>query len=137
MTLCAGTCKYEGFGSSTISLSEPLLQFRTSNELKETLIHEMIHAYLFKTNPEACKTEGGHGPAFVQIMKKINQITGLNISIYHSFHDEVNFYKKHIWRCNGRCREDAPYYGYVRRAMNRPPQPADYWFARHRRECGG
>ena len=51
MTLCAGTCKYEGQTSSTISLSEPLLKFRTNNELKETLIHEMIHAYLFITNP--------------------------------------------------------------------------------------
>lgn len=62
MTLCAGTCQFVGFGSSTISLSEPLLKFRTNNELKETLIHEMIHAYLFKTNMAACRVDGGHGP---------------------------------------------------------------------------
>lgn len=64
----------------------------------------MIHAYLFKTNPAACQTEGGHGPAFVALMNKINQVSGLNVSIYHRFHDEVDFYKKHVWRCSGRCR---------------------------------
>ena len=41
--------------SCTITLSEPLLKFRSSNELKETLIHEMIHAYFFITDPESCK----------------------------------------------------------------------------------
>jgi len=89
MTLCAGTCKYEGFGSSTITLSEPLLQYRSSDELKETLLHEMIHAYLFITDPESCKFEGGHGHAFQKIMCEINSATRLNITIYHSFHEEV------------------------------------------------
>ena len=105
MTLCAGTCKYEGFGSSTISLSEPLLKFRTSNELKETLLHEMIHAYLFITDPESCKIDGGHGPPFVKIMLNINEITGLNLTVYHNFKDEVEYHRQHVWRCDGRCRE--------------------------------
>jgi predicted SprT family Zn-dependent metalloprotease len=55
MTLCAGTCKYEGFQSSTITLSEPLLKYRSANELKETLLHEMVHAYLFIKDPESCR----------------------------------------------------------------------------------
>lgn len=55
INLFIGTCKYEGYGSSTITLSEPLLKFRSNNELKETLIHEMIHAYWFATDPESCK----------------------------------------------------------------------------------
>lgn len=46
-------------------------------------------------------------------------------------------YKQHVWRCNGRCRERAPYYGYVKRSMNRKPQKADFWFADHQRTCGG
>ena len=47
----------------------------------------MIHAYLFITNPEACKTEGGHGPAFVSIMEQINSISGLKLTVFHSFND--------------------------------------------------
>ncbi|CAN6465619.1 unnamed protein product [Victoria cruziana] len=47
MTLCAGICHYMGGGSCEICLSEPLLKFRSSIDLKNTLLHEMIHAYLF------------------------------------------------------------------------------------------
>lgn len=34
MTSCAGTCTLSGYGFCTIRLSEPLLKFRTANELK-------------------------------------------------------------------------------------------------------
>jgi hypothetical protein len=64
MTLCAGTCCMDIPGSCTITLSEPLLKFRSNNEIKETLLHEMIHGYLFITNPKACISEGGHGQEF-------------------------------------------------------------------------
>ncbi len=87
MTLCAGTCTHSSYDSCTIRLSAPLLQFRSANELKETLLHEMIHAFLFLTNPRACLTEGGHGNEFQKIMHNINSITGLNITIYHNFKD--------------------------------------------------
>lgn len=137
MTLCAGTCKYEGLGSSTITLSEALLQYRSSDEVKETLLHEMIHAYLFITDPESCKHEGGHGPPFQKIMREINRVTGLNLTVYHSFHDEVELHRKHVWRCTGKCKDKPPYFGYVRRAMNREPQKADHWFAGHQKSCGG
>lgn len=70
-------------------------------------------------------------------MNNINKITGLKLTVYHSFHDEVDFYRQHIWRCNGRCKDEPPFYGYVKRSMNRPPQPADHWFAQHKRLCGG
>lgn len=66
-------------------------------------------------------------------MYKINSKTGLNISIYHQFHDEVNYYRRHVWKCNGRCQEKPPFYGYIRRSMNRAPQPADYWWNQHKR----
>ncbi len=64
MTLCAGTCALTGPKYCTITLSEALLQFRTNNDLKQTLLHEMIHAYLFLTNPAACRAEEGHGIEF-------------------------------------------------------------------------
>ena len=54
---------------------------------------------------------------------------------------------KYWWRCDGPCRDKPPYFGYVKRAMNRPPQAADWWFAEHQvgverrcelqRTCGG
>lgn len=47
----------------------------------------MIHAYLFISNPEECKVDGGHGKSFQSIMRSINAISGLNITIFHQFHD--------------------------------------------------
>lgn len=70
-------------------------------------------------------------------MKQINDITGLNITVFHNFQDEVDLYRKHIWRCDGVCRMRPPFYGYVKRSMNRRPQPADAWYKEHQRTCGG
>ena len=61
MTFCAGTCAYSIGETCIITLSKPLLQFRTNNDIKETLLHEMIHAYLFIVKPKECNYEGGHG----------------------------------------------------------------------------
>jgi len=61
MTRCAGTCSYSQAGRGVdasgnaflahsgcvIRLSEPLLKLRPAKDLKETLLHEMIHAYIF------------------------------------------------------------------------------------------
>lgn len=137
MTLCAGTCQLQAPGSCLITLSKSLLQFRTSKDLKETLIHEMIHGYLFITNYKACHDRNGHGDEFCTIMNNINAITGLNISVYHSFHDEVEFFRKHVWKCNGPCQYQKPFYGIVKRAMNRAPGKGDYWWEKHQKECGG
>lgn len=70
-------------------------------------------------------------------MNQINQLTGLKITVYHSFHDEVDIYRTHVWKCNGPCQSWPPYYGIVKRSMNRPPQKADHWFQEHQAECGG
>lgn len=137
MTLCAGTCQLQAPGSCLITLSKSLLQFRTTNNLKETLIHEMIHGYLFITNYKACHDRNGHGDEFCTIMNNINMITGLNISVYHSFHDEVDYFRKHVWKCNGPCQHQKPFYGLVKRAMNRAPGKGDPWWEKHQKECGG
>jgi predicted SprT family Zn-dependent metalloprotease len=134
MTLCAGLCCYRD-GLVSIKLSEPLLKYRTVNELKETLLHEMIHAYLMLTRQESGRD--GHGGPFQAMMSLINFATGLNITIYHSFRDEVDYYRQHIWRCDGPCQDMHPYYGYVKRAMNRAPGPRDNWWVDHSNKCGG
>lgn len=136
MTLCAGICTYEGKGGMcSIRLSEPLLKLRPRKDLVETLLHEMIHAYLFVTNND--KDREGHGPEFCKHMHRINQLTGANITIYHTFHDEVDEYRRHWWRCNGPCQFRKPFYGYVKRATNRAPSANDYWWAEHQNTCGG
>ena len=30
-----------------------------------------------------------------------------------------------------------PFFGFVKRAMNRAPGKSDYWFSAHLKECGG
>uniref|UniRef100_A0A2K6EMT3 DNA-dependent metalloprotease SPRTN n=2 Tax=Propithecus coquereli TaxID=379532 RepID=A0A2K6EMT3_PROCO len=136
MTLCAGICIYEGRGGMcSIRLSEPLLKLRPRKDLVETLLHEMIHAYLFVTNND--KDREGHGPEFLKHMHRINRLTGANITVYHTFHDEVDEYRRHWWRCNGPCQHKQPYYGYVKRATNRAPSANDYWWAEHQKTCGG
>lgn len=45
----------------------------------QTLLHEMIHAYLFVTNND--KDREGHGPEFCKHMHRINQLTGANITV--------------------------------------------------------
>ncbi|XP_054568956.1 DNA-dependent metalloprotease SPRTN isoform X2 [Eptesicus fuscus] len=136
MTLCAGVCTYEGKGGMcSVRLSEPLLKLRPRKDLVETLLHEMIHAYLFVTNND--KDREGHGPEFCKHMHRINRLTGANITVYHTFHDEVDEYRRHWWRCDGPCQFRQPYHGYVKRATNRAPSAHDHWWAEHQNTCGG
>ncbi|XP_049763995.1 DNA-dependent metalloprotease SPRTN-like [Schistocerca cancellata] len=136
MTSCAGVCCYEGRGGlCSIRLSAPLLKLRPRKDLVETLLHEMIHAYLFVTNND--RDRDGHGPEFHKHMYRINKEAGTKISVYHNFHDEVKLYQQHWWRCNGPCQKWPPYFGMVKRAMNRPPGPTDFWWANHQAKCGG
>ncbi|KAI8991153.1 SprT-like family-domain-containing protein [Mycotypha africana] len=135
MTLCAGTCAFRNGGHCIITLSEPLLKFRSKKELVETLLHEMIHALLFVTSRNTDRD--GHGLPFLTEADRINKIGNVKITVYHNFHDEVEHYQKHVWRCNGICQDRPPYFGIVKRSMNRPPQKADPWFAQHQLDCGG
>ncbi|NXG70436.1 SPRTN protein, partial [Baryphthengus martii] len=136
MTLCAGVCRYEGKGGMcSIRLSEPLLKLRPRKDLVETLLHEMIHALLFVTNND--KDRESHGPEFRKHMRRINRLTGANVTICHSFHDEVDSYRQHWWRCNGPCQNRKPYFGYVKRSMNRAPSARDFWWIEHQETCGG
>ncbi|KAI4798595.1 hypothetical protein KUCAC02_020623 [Chaenocephalus aceratus] len=136
MTLCAGVCSYEGRGGlCSIRLSAPLLKLRPRKDLVQTLLHEMIHALLFVTQNN--RDRDGHGPEFCKHMNRINDATGTQISVYHSFHGEVDVYRQHWWKCNGPCQNRKPYFGFVKRAMNRAPSSQDPWWEEHRRTCGG
>nr|XP_002125958.1 sprT-like domain-containing protein Spartan [Ciona intestinalis] len=136
MTLCAGICSYQGHGGlCSIGLSQPLLKLRPRKDLVETLLHEMIHAYLFVTANN--RDRDGHGPEFCKHMNRINAEAGTKITIYHSFHDEVNELRQHWWRCRGVCRNRPPYFGFVKRSMNRAPSKNDTWWAQHQQTCGG
>ncbi|NXP35951.1 SPRTN protein, partial [Leiothrix lutea] len=136
MTSSAGICSYhERSGLCSIRLSEPLLKLRPRKDLVETLLHEMIHALLFVTHNY--KDRESHGPEFCKHMRRINLLTGANVTIYHNFYDEINLYRQHWWRCNGPCQSRAPYFGYVKRSMNRAPSAHDFWWEEHQRTCGG
>ncbi|XP_034256062.1 sprT-like domain-containing protein Spartan [Thrips palmi] len=136
MTSCAGVCVYQGrSGFCSVRLSLPLLKLRPRKDLVETLLHEMIHAFLFITKNN--RDRDGHGPEFHKHMNRINQEAGTHISVYHSFHDEVRLYQQHWWRCSGPCHKRPPFFGMVRRTMNRAPGPADNWWKQHQDTCGG
>ncbi|KAL6741128.1 hypothetical protein Aduo_014414 [Ancylostoma duodenale] len=136
MFSCAGVCSYEGrSGMCSIRLSLPLLKLRPRKDLIETLLHEMIHAFLFVTKRN--RDRDGHGPDFQFHMYRINKMANTRITIYHSFHDEVEVYKQHWWRCDGPCRDRKPFYGYVKRSSNRAPGPNDLWWNSHKASCNG
>ncbi|KAI9485780.1 MAG: SprT-like family-domain-containing protein [Benjaminiella poitrasii] len=135
MTRCAGTCTFKTGGHCIVTLSEPLLKFRPKSDMIDTLLHEMIHALLFITQRNIDRD--GHGPEFLYEANRINKLADTNITVYHSFHDEVDYYLTHVWQCNGSCRDKPPYFGIVKRSMNRPPQLADPWFADHQLTCEG
>uniref|UniRef100_A0A7S1C475 SprT-like domain-containing protein n=1 Tax=Bicosoecida sp. CB-2014 TaxID=1486930 RepID=A0A7S1C475_9STRA len=136
MTLCAGVCSFEGHGGlCSIRLSKPLLSLRPRSDLINTLLHEAIHAYLFVTGGN--QDRDGHGPDFQFHAARINDALGCKITIYHTFHDEVESHRGHHWQCDGPCRQWKPFFGIVKRAMNRAPSPRDPWWERHQSTCGG
>eukprot|EP00879_Flechtneria_rotunda_P011440 GHRR01011950.1.p1 GENE.GHRR01011950.1~~GHRR01011950.1.p1 ORF type:complete len:634 (+),score=298.82 GHRR01011950.1:873-2774(+) len=123
---CAGVCHYSTHGGCRIRLSEPLLKFRPVRDLKDVLLHEMIHAYLMLQGVRDDEPSG-HGTHFKTKMTNINTATfadhqrppgGYRITVYHTMHDEVNNYRTHAWECS-KCGST------IKRSMNRPPQEAD------------
>eukprot|EP00164_Ancoracysta_twista_P019669 GFYU01034723.1.p1 GENE.GFYU01034723.1~~GFYU01034723.1.p1 ORF type:complete len:282 (+),score=31.56 GFYU01034723.1:30-875(+) len=140
MTSCAGICSYEGRGGlCRIRLSKPILQFRNTSDVKDTLLHEMIHAFQFVTKGN--RDHDDHGEKFQAIMRSINASRvpdmyrpqrGYKISIYHSFMDEVNLYLVHWWTCN-KCGH------VVKRSVNRTPCENECWIKRAKKQqkCTG
>jgi len=128
MTRCAGYCRMVPAGGVEIVISEPLHKYRTNTELKETVLHEMIHALDFIT-PNSRRDHDGHGVFFQTHMHRINSSQNphdpyrpphgsYHITVYHNFTDEVRSYQQHVWRCE-RCGHE------IRRSMNREPSEKD------------
>lgn len=147
LTLCAGICELvrdpanrNKYTKLRLKMSEPLLKYRPRSDVLNTLLHEAIHAYFFITTSwrHSRGDDGtGHGSGFLLLAGAINDHGGYNISVYHTFHDEVDSYRTHIWQCDGPCKERPPYFGLVKRSMNRPPGKSDPWWKQHGEECGG
>lgn len=150
LTLCAGICELvrdpdngNKYTKIRLKLSEPLLKFRPRSDVVNTLLHEAIHAYFFITTSwrHSRGDDGtGHGAGFLLLADAINSHGaehGYEITVFHTFHDEVDSYRTHIWQCDGSCRSQAPFFGLVKRAMNRAPGKSDTWWKKHEEECGG
>lgn len=145
LTLCAGICELvkDDAGKYTrirLKLSEPLLRYRPRSDVLNTLLHEAIHAYFFITTSwrHSRGDDGtGHGAGFLLLADAINNHGRYDVTVYHTFHDEVDSYRTHIWQCDGPCRSQAPFFGLVKRSMNRAPGKSDAWWKKHEEECGG
>eukprot|EP00299_Pterocystis_sp_00344_P007095 c2130_g1_i1.p1 GENE.c2130_g1_i1~~c2130_g1_i1.p1 ORF type:complete len:183 (-),score=31.28 c2130_g1_i1:430-978(-) len=68
MTLCAGLCQYHPLTGCRIKLSKPLLQFRENSDILDTLLHEMIHAFLFVSKNN--RDHDDHGPQVLYSSRK-------------------------------------------------------------------
>ncbi|XP_024103752.1 DNA-dependent metalloprotease SPRTN isoform X2 [Pongo abelii] len=86
-----------------------------------------------------CSYEGKGGMCSIRLSEPLLKLRPRKdlVEVYHTFHDEVDEYRRHWWRCNGPCQHRPPYYGYVKRATNREPSAHDYWWAEHQKACGG
>lgn len=87
----AGRFSWETNGIPRISLSSELMTLRPRRDLVETLLHEMIHAYI---HLKRIRDTGAHGPIFKQHMNRINSAAGTNITVCHQFHEEVQYVLK-------------------------------------------
>lgn len=74
---------------------------------------------------------------FQLLADAINDHGNYEVTIYHTFHDEVDSFRTHVWRCDGPCQTQPPFFGQVKRSMNRAPGKTDTWWPRHEAECGG
>ncbi|KAK3715001.1 hypothetical protein LTR37_007491 [Vermiconidia calcicola] len=147
LTLCAGICELvrdpnngNKYTKTRLKLSEPLLKFRPRSDVINTLLHEAIHAYFFITTSwrHSRGDDGtGHGAGFLLLADAINNHGCYEVTVFHTFHDEVESYRTHVWQCDGTCRSRPPFFGLVKRAMNRAPGKGDSWWQKHQNECGG
>ncbi|CAF1115864.1 unnamed protein product [Adineta ricciae] len=77
---CGAVCLYQSEENSCrITLSEPLLRSRPRTDLIETLLHEMIHVYLYIT--KQIRDRRIHNEDFLYHMLRINDLSGMNIKM--------------------------------------------------------
>jgi len=129
MTTTAGYCRYKrvGYGitPSKIDLSDKLFRTMDYNEteIRETLIHEMVHAYLAET-----ANIRGHGWQFQSMMDKI---TGVRKNHRCHSYDTSTIRRKQEKKIHCECLRCG--YTYNKARM---PKHAAYGKYTHR-NCGG
>ncbi|XP_031752229.1 sprT-like domain-containing protein Spartan [Xenopus tropicalis] len=122
VTKGSGITKRTTTGKYIVRLYKPLLDLRPRSTTVEILLHEMIHVYQLTNG----RKDWEHGPTFHYHKRRINKLTGANITAYPDYEEEYDLLKRHWWQCNGPCGEIE------RRTMNRPPSTKA-----HKRKCGG
>ncbi|CAM0907992.1 unnamed protein product [Alopecurus aequalis] len=106
ITSCFGSCSF-GKTGKTITLYKPMLQHRPSADLKNALLHLMIHAIVFVKHDMTCLST--HGPIFRAWMDAINGCPiedhlrpeeGYCITTTHDFSQEKNCsIQGNLWKC--------------------------------------
>ena len=78
----AGICDYK---NCIIKLNRNLLDYLNEKSVKEVLLHEMVHAYIYLAHrsPEHLK----HGKLFKKYSKIINETLQINITVTHNYHE--------------------------------------------------
>ncbi|KAJ6849358.1 sprT-like domain-containing protein Spartan isoform X3 [Iris pallida] len=107
-TSSTGTCRYYGGGGCEIRISGALRKVHPDTDLKNVLLHEMIHAFLWiKCGNREHSSD--HDSYFREKMKEINSSSvedhqrpqgGYNVTIHHEFKKEVETYKYYHWICD-------------------------------------
>ncbi|KAJ6796675.1 sprT-like domain-containing protein Spartan isoform X4 [Iris pallida] len=129
-------CSYMDGVACEIHLSELLLKGRTADDVKNTLLHEMIHAFLYVTSN--MKDHSYHGPKFKAKMNAINSSSvtdpqrpssGYSITIHHQFQKKVDSHIVHHWICQS-CGDR------IERAMNIPSASDCVENIGHEKSCG-
>ncbi|KAJ1289620.1 hypothetical protein BS78_02G178800 [Paspalum vaginatum] len=118
-----GSCTFSK-PHNTITLSEPVLKYHSCTDLKNALLHEMIHAIIFVKRG---RRDRNHGPLFRAWMDAINSCSvkdyqrpdgGYCITTRHDFSpEEPRSFKGFLWKCES-CGDTIP------RAINMGP-PSD------------
>ncbi|WVZ64914.1 hypothetical protein U9M48_014361 [Paspalum notatum var. saurae] len=118
-----GSCTFSK-PHNTITLSEPVLKYHSCTDLKNALLHEMIHAIIFVKRD---RRDRQHGPLFRAWMDAINSCSvkdhqrpdgGYYITTRHDFSpEEPRSFKGVLWKCES-CGDTIP------RAINMGP-PSD------------
>lgn len=127
----AGYCQQKRDNICYIYLSKPILQYRPTKDIIETLLHEMIHAFLFIFDIHS-HDRSDHGKRYIAIMNAINYcLKGVKIEIYHYCNDECEHIKLTIFQCNGHCQK------IIERPKNKPPGKHEKWWNKHKRNCNG
>ncbi|KAK8928393.1 hypothetical protein KSP39_PZI017234 [Platanthera zijinensis] len=104
LTSMASSCDCTVEGHCEIQLSVPLLKCRSSADLKNILLHEMIHAFMWIVHK--INNHSDHGPIFQNKLKSMNlnrmddlqrPSNGYNVTSHHGFQNEENASRAHLW----------------------------------------